>query len=81
VQPWLSLRTQPASQPISDPAQVRALSRQRYGVSLGQVDSDLAALRGSGREGDLGRSLDREARCELSGRLSGRYESDTGRGQ
>jgi type IV secretory pathway TraG/TraD family ATPase VirD4 len=54
VQPWLSLRTQPASQPISDAAQVRELSRQQHGVSLGQVDSELVALRSSGREGDLG---------------------------
>jgi hypothetical protein len=54
VQPWLSLRTEPASQPVSDQAQLRELSRNRYGTSLAQVDGELAALRSSGREGDLG---------------------------
>lgn len=54
VQPWLSLRTLPASPPSSDPDEVRRLSRERFAVSLAQVDSDLQRLRGSTREGDLG---------------------------
>jgi hypothetical protein len=54
VQPWLSLRTLPAPPPSSNPDKVRQLSRERYAVSLAQVDSDLQRLRGSTREGDLG---------------------------
>jgi hypothetical protein len=53
VQPWLSLRTLPAPPPSSDPGEVRRRSRERYAVSLAEVDSDLQRLRGA-REGDLG---------------------------
>lgn len=54
VQPWLSLRTLPAPPLSSNPDQVRRLSRERYAISLAQVDRDLQRLRGGAREGDLG---------------------------
>jgi hypothetical protein len=55
VRPWLSLRTEPALAPCSDPVEVRSLSRQRYAIPVAEVDRELARLRNVGRsEGDLG---------------------------
>ena len=54
VQPWLSLRTAPASPAVSDADAVRRFSREQYATSLAHVDAELQRLRGGGRGGDLG---------------------------
>lgn len=54
VQPWLSLRTLPAPPAVSDPEQVRALSRGRYATPREQVDRELQQLRAGNHGGDLG---------------------------
>lgn len=55
VQPWLSLRTEPAPGPCSDPDAVRSLSRRRYATAVADVDLELGRLRNVGRSaGDLG---------------------------
>jgi Type IV secretion-system coupling protein DNA-binding domain len=41
VQPWCSLRTLSPSEPISDPATVRAASRAAYGVDRREIEADL----------------------------------------
>jgi hypothetical protein len=50
VQPWCSLRTLPPMPSISDPAKMRELSRQTYGVSRAQIEADLADLLTDKRE-------------------------------
>jgi hypothetical protein len=44
VQPWCSLRSLPPSEPISDPALVRATSRVRYGVDRAAIEAELHEL-------------------------------------
>jgi hypothetical protein len=44
IQPWCSLTTLPAPEPISDPDEVRAMSRQRYGVDRAAVEAELHKL-------------------------------------
>lgn len=49
VQPWASVRTLPAPEPTSDPAVVRAASREAYGTSREEVEADMQALVSNGR--------------------------------
>jgi hypothetical protein len=44
VQPWCSVATLPASEPISDPAKIRAVSANSYGVDRATVEADMQAL-------------------------------------
>jgi hypothetical protein len=44
VQPWCSAATLPASEPLSDPAVVRAASRESYGVDRAEIDAGLHEL-------------------------------------
>jgi hypothetical protein len=44
VRPWCSAASLPASQPLSDPAVVRAASRQAYGVDRAEIEADLHQL-------------------------------------
>lgn len=44
LQPWASGITLPAPKPCSDPAAIRARSRQRYGQPLASVEADFAGL-------------------------------------
>jgi hypothetical protein len=44
VQPWCSLVTLPAPKPISDPNEVRAASRERYGVDRSEIEAELLEL-------------------------------------
>ena len=44
VQPWCSVRSVPASPPLSDPALVRTTSRLAYGVDRAVIEADLAQL-------------------------------------
>jgi hypothetical protein len=44
VTPYMSGRTRPAPPAVSDPAVIRQLSRERYGVPASQTDADLRAL-------------------------------------
>lgn len=44
VQPWCSLTTLPAPEPISDPNEVRAASRERYGIDRAIVEAELYEL-------------------------------------
>jgi Type IV secretion-system coupling protein DNA-binding domain/TraM recognition site of TraD and TraG len=44
VQPWCSAATLPAGQPFSDPAVVRAASRNTYGVERAEIEADLHQL-------------------------------------
>ena len=44
VTPYMSGRTRPAPAEVSDPAVIRRLSRERYGVPASQTDADLRAL-------------------------------------
>jgi hypothetical protein len=44
LQPWASATTLPAPRRCSDPAAIRADSRQRYGQPLGDIEADFAAL-------------------------------------
>jgi hypothetical protein len=44
VQPWCSASTVLPGQPLSDPAKVRAASRQAYGVDRAEVEADLRQL-------------------------------------
>jgi hypothetical protein len=44
VQPWCSAATMPPGKPISDPAMVRAASRERYGVDRAEIEADLHQL-------------------------------------
>jgi hypothetical protein len=56
VQPWCSAITLPASEPLSDPAAIRAASRERYGVDRAAVDAELSQLlvsRHRGNDDDL----------------------------
>lgn len=41
VQPWCSVRTLPPTEPISDPAAIRAASRRAYGVSRSEIEAKL----------------------------------------
>lgn len=49
VQPWASVRTLPASEPSSDPAVVRAASRDAFGTPREEVEADMQALVSNGR--------------------------------
>lgn len=49
VQPWCSAMTEPPNQPTSDPAEVRAACRQRYGTPRAEIDADLERLVGGSR--------------------------------
>lgn len=44
VQPWCSARTLPATDPISDPAEVRKHSRQRWGTDLSDIEASITQL-------------------------------------
>lgn len=44
IQPWCSLETLRATEPLSDPADVRAASRARYGVDRADVEAELHEL-------------------------------------
>lgn len=44
LQPWASGVTLPAPKPCSDPADIRARSRRRYGQPLADIEADFAAL-------------------------------------
>lgn len=44
LQPWCSLATLPAPEPISDPEMVRAASREHYGVPRTTVEAELHKL-------------------------------------
>ena len=44
IQPWCSISTLPPSQPLSDPAAVRAASRGSYGTDRGEVETELHRL-------------------------------------
>ena len=46
VQPWCSLQTLPPESPSSDPAAIRAASRERFGLPRSEIDNDLARLVG-----------------------------------
>jgi hypothetical protein len=52
VQPWCSARTLPPGKPISDPAKVRAASREAYGVDRAEVEADLHQLFAGRRQSD-----------------------------
>jgi hypothetical protein len=54
VQPWASLRTLPPPKPMSDPHELRALSRQAWGRSPTEVDEQLLALAAHDLATDLG---------------------------
>jgi hypothetical protein len=43
VQPWASGVTLPPPKPTSDPADIRARSRERYAVPVADVEADLRA--------------------------------------
>ncbi len=45
--PFASGRTLPAAHPVSNPAELRVLSRERYGQPLDAVERDFAALLGT----------------------------------
>jgi hypothetical protein len=49
VQPWCSLRTLPSGGAISDPAAVRARSRDRYGVDRAATEASVEQLVAAGR--------------------------------
>ncbi len=49
VQPWCSARTLPATAPTSDPAVVRAASREAYGTPRHEIEADLHRLVSHGR--------------------------------
>ncbi len=51
VQPWCSARTLPPSKSLSDPAKVRAASREAYGVNRAEIEADLQALFGRRQSG------------------------------
>jgi hypothetical protein len=44
VQPWCSASTLPPGKPISDPAAIRAASRNAYGVDRAEIEADLHKL-------------------------------------
>jgi len=44
LQPWCSTRTLPAGQPTSDPALIRAASREAYGTDRADIEADLHHL-------------------------------------
>ncbi|MGO9321592.1 MAG: type IV secretory system conjugative DNA transfer family protein [Solirubrobacteraceae bacterium] len=44
IRPWCSLRTLPPSQPLSDPAIIRAASRGSYGTDRAAVEAELHQL-------------------------------------
>lgn len=44
LQPWCSTRTLPAGQPTSDPALIRAASREAYGTDRADIEADLHRL-------------------------------------
>jgi hypothetical protein len=44
VQPWCTIRTHLPMDPISDPATVRAASRDQYGIDRTEVEAELRAL-------------------------------------
>ena len=52
VQPWCSASTVLPGEPISDPAVVRAASRNAYGVDRAAIESDLHELFGGRRQTD-----------------------------
>lgn len=49
VQPWCSLETLPAGDPLSDPAAIRAASRSAYGVDRAEVEAKLHQLFSGGQ--------------------------------
>jgi len=49
VQPWCSLETLPAGDPLSDPEAIRAASRSVYGVDRAEVEATLHALFSGGQ--------------------------------
>jgi hypothetical protein len=54
--PWASGTTRPLGPPTTDPAQIRARSRGRYGVPRAEIDAQLRALLdGHGIDGVLGK--------------------------
>jgi hypothetical protein len=52
VQPWCSASTMPPGMSLSDPAVVRAASRERYGVDRAEVEADLHQLLVGRRQAD-----------------------------
>jgi hypothetical protein len=52
VQPWCSARTVLPGKPLSDPAVVRAASRDAYGVDRAEVEADLHQLLFGRRQGE-----------------------------
>lgn len=44
VQPWASGVTKPAPAPTTDPAEIRRLSRQRYGQPIADIEASFTAL-------------------------------------
>lgn len=44
VQPWASARTHPPAEPCSDPDDIRARSRNRYGRARTEIDADFQSL-------------------------------------
>jgi len=52
VQPWCSAATVLPSQPLSDPAMVRAASRSAYGVDRAEIEADLHRLFAGRRQSD-----------------------------
>lgn len=51
VRPWCSLRTLPPPPPTCDPQEVRARSREQFGVAAGEVDAAVMQMVGGGRSG------------------------------
>ena len=50
--PWCTIRTRPLSAPVQPAERVRALSRQRYGRPLEQVEAQLLRVAGFGDDPD-----------------------------
>ncbi|SHV15241.1 Type IV secretory pathway, VirB4 components [Mycobacteroides abscessus subsp. abscessus] len=57
VQPWASGVTKPPTAPVSDPSEIRRLSRERYGQSRKQIEDRFAELLSGADEAGAGNDI------------------------
>jgi hypothetical protein len=57
VQPWASGVTKPAPETISDPDEIRRLSRERYGQPCEQIEASFAELLSGANESEAGNDI------------------------
>ena len=57
VQPWASGVTRPATEPTSNPSEIRRLSRQRYGQPRKQIEESFAELLSGAGEAGAGNDI------------------------